>query len=130
MTYGERMLGRLDFKLARRRRLVLLVPAAILAVWASADLGAARHGRLDVQGAGLLRHVADHAALAAWTLLVVGAFATALKPRRAPGAALVAILAGPVLTPVIFRGGGGWHAWQIGFFLLVTLPALAPRRRR
>jgi hypothetical protein len=129
LNYGEHMLAGLEFRAARRRRVALLLPAMAVAFWAIADLAAARHGRLLTQDASFIRHVLDHLALAAWTLvLVLGGLATALKPRRIPAGALVAILAGPVLTPLIFRGGGGWHLWQIALFVLLVLPALAPRR--
>lgn len=128
-NYGERLLAGLEFRAARRRRFVLLLPATAVAFWAIADLAAARHGRLVAQDAGAMRQWADHLALGLWTLaLVVGGMATALKPRRVPAGALVAILAGPILTPIIFRGGGGWHPWQTVLFVLLALPGLAPRR--
>lgn len=125
------MLAGLEFRIARRRRMALLLPATLVAFWAIADLAAARHGRLITQDASFVRHVIDHLALAAWTMVfVVGGLATALKPRRVPAGAFVAILAGPVLTPMIFRGGGGWHLWQIAVFIVLALPALAPRGAR
>lgn len=119
MTYGERQLAKAEFRLARRRRAVLLLPGAAVIFWALADLVAARHGRVWAltQGDGalsaLLRHTADHLQPVAWTLaLVLVPLLVALKPKPKRTGAIIALFAGPVLTPLLF-GAGGWRLWQI-----------------
>lgn len=122
-TYANQLLRRAEFRAARRRRLTLLAPAVAVAFWALADLVAARHGRLSANDAGAIRHVIDHLQPIAWmVILVVGPVAVALKPGRSRAPAMVAALAGPVLTPLVF-GPGGWHAWQIAAFLVIALAA-------
>jgi hypothetical protein len=126
-TYGDRLLQRAEFRAARHRRIAVLLPLAGVASWALADLVAARHGRLIAQGAGALRHAADHLIPIAWTVfLVVGAAAIGLKPKRSSAPLLVSILAGPVLSPALF-GPGGWHPWQMVLFLPLALFALTKR---
>lgn len=130
-TYGDRLLARAEFRAERRRRMALLLPLIAAALWALADLVAARHGRLIAQGAGAVRHATDHLVPIAWTvILVVGAAAIGLKPKRSSAPLLVSILAGPVLSPALF-GPGGWHPWQTALFLALALFALiGPRSKR
>src|SRR5437667_4510244 len=62
MTYGEEMLAEAELRVrgqsAKRRRARLLVPFLVAALWATADLMAARNGRLT--GAGGVRLFFDH----------------------------------------------------------------------
>lgn len=109
----ERALARAEFRAARRRRALTLLPGAAVILWALADLVASRFARLsDVQG-GFFRHVADHIQPVAWTLAaVLVPYLVALKPRPKRTGAVIALFTGPVLSPLLF-GAGGWRLWQI-----------------
>jgi len=131
-TYGEQMLRRAEQKVrsraARRRRLTLLAPAAIATLWSLADLLAARHARLD--GAGLVHTFIDHSEVIAWTFgFVLVPILLSIKPSPLPQGAGLALVAGPVLTPIVF-GAGGWHLWQdIIVFGVCAMILLAARAR-
>ena len=127
-THGERLLAQAEARVkargARRRQLLLLTPSSAVILWALADLVAARHSRSLMMHAAVLRHIADHAQVVAWTIfLVVIPLAIAVKRDGVPGGAALTLLAGPIATPLVF-GPGGWKAWQI----LIVGSACAIRR--
>lgn len=116
-TYGERLLAQAEARAkargARRRQLLLLTPSSAVILWALADLVAARHSRLLVMHAAVLRHITDHTQVVAWTVfLVVIPLAIAVRRNGLPGGAALTLLAGPIATPLVF-GPGGWKVWQI-----------------
>jgi hypothetical protein len=115
---------------ARKRRVRLLIPCMAVILWALADLIAARHARLGAQDVGVLAHVFNHFLPVTWTLLFVFApMGAALKIDPLPAGALLAIAAGPFMTPRLF-GAGGWHPWQTFVIVAVTFLVFAARRAR
>jgi hypothetical protein len=124
MTYGEQLLaqaeGRARKRSARRRRVRLLVPFLITALWAMADLVAARNARLAAGGAGGFRLLVDHVIVIGWSVaFVVLPMMAALKRDPLPSGAALSFIAGPILSPILF-GNGGWNWWQT---LVVTVVA-------
>lgn len=136
ITYGEQMLARVEAQRrgrAARRRIVLLVPGTTTVLWSAADLVAARHERLVAEGAGFFAMVADHVQPLAWTVaFVLLPLIFALGRQALTAGAGLALLAGPVMTPALF-GGGGWKPWQIasiGLIAVLVLGAALERTRR
>jgi len=118
---GVRAQSRAEFRAARRRRALTLLPGAAVILWSLSDLVAARAGRASAAKLGLLGHLVDHVQPIAWTLLVVLVpFLVALKPKPKRSGAVLAMFTGPVLTPLLF-GAGGWRLWQIGVFAALVL---------
>lgn len=117
VTYGEQLLARAEAQhrsiAARRRRRGLLYPTTAAILWSLADLVGARHARLNELEAGGFVHVVDHTMPVVWTLaFVLLPMVAALKSDPLPGGAALAFLAGPILTPFLF-GGGGYRWWQL-----------------
>ena len=134
VTHGETMLARAERRArgraARRRRRMLLLPASFATVWALIGLLVARHERLSHAHASAFRHLYDHVSVAAWTLLlVIVPLAVALRPRPIPAGAALAVIAGPILSPVLF-GPGGWSRWQIAVVSAVAALVLLSQRER
>ncbi|MFA5892040.1 MAG: hypothetical protein WDA27_13990 [Actinomycetota bacterium] len=133
-THGERLLAQAEARAKargeRKRRSLLLAPATAATLWALADLVAARHSRLSMLHAGVLRYVFDHTQVIAWTIaLVVVPLAISVKRHPIPGGAALTLLAGPIATPLVF-GHGGWKAWQTGIVILACTLILAGARAR
>lgn len=128
VPYGEKLLHRLEFKASRRRRMVLLTPALVAALWSLVDLLLARHERLTQISAPILRHAIDHAEPALWTVVVLALFFSTLKPKPLRAGVMGSIIAGPLAAPTLF-GPGGWHPWQIGLFCASGLVTLLAFRR-
>jgi hypothetical protein len=125
--------GKRHARMARRRLLTLLVPGLVTVAWATTQLVSARHARLADDGAAAVRLVVDPALPVLWAFFfVVLPLMWALKPRPLPAGAALALLAGPVLSPILF-GPGGWRPWQIAILSLVAwlvLVAAVARARR
>lgn len=119
------MLQRANFRLARRRRMVLLGTATAATVFACGSLISARHATMS--GGALSFFIGDVLLLAWAALLVVPSFAGAVKPRPVRAGALGALLFGPVLMPLVF-GPGGWKAWQVAAMLAASVAAMVPPR--
>jgi hypothetical protein len=133
-TYGEQMLRRAEAKVraraARRRRITLLVPATFATLWSLADLLGARHARLAAIDAGMFRTGIDHLEPIVWTFaFVIVPILLAIKPNPTPQGAALALVAGPVLTPIVF-GPGGWHLWQDAILFAVCAMILLAARAR
>ena len=134
MTYGEEMLAQAEEhsrkQSARKRRVKLLVPFIIAALWATADLMAARNARLTHNGAGGLRLLFDHVLVILWSgAFVIMPMIGALKKDPLPSGAALSFAAGPVLSPILF-GHGGWKWWQSLVVTLVALLVLLSSRAR
>jgi len=134
MTYGEEMLAeaeeRVRARSARKRRGKLLAPFLIAALWATADLMAARNARLAHNGAGSIRLLFDHIIVIVWAAaFVVLPMIGALKRDPLPSGAALSFVAGPVLSPILF-GHGGWKWWQSLVVTLVALLVLLSSRAR
>ncbi|MGZ4141775.1 MAG: hypothetical protein ACXVQY_04625 [Actinomycetota bacterium] len=135
-TYGEQMLARAEARArnrsVRRRRVRLLVPFLVATIWAMLDLVAARNARLSGGGAGGLRLLVDYVIVIGWTIaFVIGPMVGALKRDPLPSGAALAVLSGPILSPILF-GSGGWTWWQslvvIAIACVVLLSVRARRR--
>ena len=135
MTYGEEQLAEAEERArkqsARKRRTRLLLPFLAATLWSMFDLVAARNGRLVAGGAGGIRLLFDHVLVIGWTLLfVIIPMAGSLKRDQLPSGAALAVIAGPVLSPLLF-GHGGWKWWQTIVVVLVAgLVLLSTRARR
>jgi hypothetical protein len=134
MTYGEEMLARAEERTrarsARKRRAKLLAPFLIAALWATADLMAARNARLAHGGAGGFRLLFDHVLVIVWSgAFVVMPMIGALKRDPLPSGAALSLVAGPVLSPILF-GHGGWKWWQSLVVILVAVLVLLSTRTR
>lgn len=113
--------SRAEFRAARRKRALILLPGTAVVMWSLANLVAARHGRLSALEAGFVKHVIDHALPVLWTLFLVQVpFLLSLKPKPKRSGAVLAMFTGPVLTPLVF-GAGGWRLWQIAAFAGLVL---------
>ncbi|MCA1829983.1 MAG: hypothetical protein ABR552_08720 [Actinomycetota bacterium] len=131
LTYGEEMLARAEARArarrgarsARKRRRTLLFPASLATAWATVDTLVGQHSRAATALDGL--------ELLAWTVvLVLIPLAVSIRPRRPiPAGAVVAVIAGPLLSPVLF--GAGWSLWQSALVILVcAVVVLGARARR
>jgi hypothetical protein len=134
ITYGERMLLEAERKArarsAKRRRLTLLAPTALVTFWSLADLVAARSARLSSLDAAFLHRIFDHTEVVAWTFaFVMLPLMMAVKPDPLPSGALLAFFAGPVLTPLLF-GPGGWKLWQGTALTVIAALILAAHYER
>jgi hypothetical protein len=134
MTYGEEMLAQAEARVrkqsVRRRRSRLLVPVLIAALWAMADLMAARNARLAGGGAGGIRLLFDHILVMGWTgVFVILPMVGALKRDPLPAGAALAFISGPILSPILF-GHGGWKWWQSLVVILVAGLVLLSTRSR
>ncbi len=119
-----------EFRAERRRRALVLAGSLSVTFWALADLVAARHRSLSDVGASFLEHLGDYVQPVAWTLaLVVTPLLVSVKPRPRRAGAILALLTGPVLTPLVF-GAGGWHLWQIGLLGAIALWIESEDQRR
>lgn len=133
-TYGEQVLRQAERRAravsARRRGLTLLMPGAVAALWALADLVAARHARLVSLDVSVLRHVVDHAEPILWTVLFSFLpLLASVKPEPLPSGAALALAAGPVLSPTLF-GSGGWKPWQIAVVAAIAVLVLGAALQR
>lgn len=120
----------------RRRILMLGGPALFVTSTATVALIAEQHARRSPATPHGLGHLMTDVALIAFTIAfvaspLVGAARTA---RAIPS--LVAVIAGPIITPRLF-GAGGWRWWETLVVIAVTaaissaaLQRRAPRRRR
>jgi hypothetical protein len=128
LSYGEELLARADARARRRafrrRRRTLLLPAGIATVWALADTFAAQGARLD-GGRQMIEHVG---ALAWMVVLVLIPLAVAIRPRGVPNGAALAVVAGPILSPLLFDGG--WSLWQSAIVFAVAGAVLLGARAR
>lgn len=120
----DAMLSRARRRAARLRRVRLLGLFGLAAVAACARIVAARAGRID---GGAVRVLLDATLVAGWTLgLVALPFAAAVKPKPVRAGALVALVCGPVLMPVVF--GAGWGLVPAAAGVAACAVALAPAR--
>jgi hypothetical protein len=134
MTYGEEMLVQAEARArkvsVRRRRSRLLIPFLIAALWAMADLMSARNASLTAGGAGGVRLLFDHILVMGWTAaFVILPMAGALKRDPLPAGAALALISGPILSPILF-GHGGWKWWQSLVVVLVAGLVLLSTRSR
>lgn len=127
--YGERLLAEAEERLRERRRrrrlLLLFVPSVLIvavATWETATIR--QSGFAD---AGALRIAIDHVATFGYASVLVGfplwvAFGAGLHAL----AASIALVAGPVLAPILF--GPGWSPWQRLAVAAVCLLVIAAKR--
>jgi hypothetical protein len=115
LTHGEQLLAAAEARArsarTRRRLLVLAGPALLATLTSSIALTGAQHARLSTVGPHGFRHLAIHVATIAYTLgfVALPLFGAARTSRAVP--AVLALLAGPLITPAVF-GVGGWRWWE------------------
>lgn len=135
LTHGDRLLAHAEARAARavrnRRMRALGIPVLLATVASGVSLYRAQHARVVATGASGLRHVGDHALMIAFTFaFVVLPLVGAIRSRRV-FPVVVAMVAGPALTPRLF-GSGGWRWWQtfvvVAAGALVSASALLRRR--
>lgn len=135
LTHGDRLLAHAEARAARavrnRRMRAVGIPALLATLASVVSLYRAQHARVVATGASGFRHVGGHATMITFTFtFVVLPLVGAIRSRRA-FPAVVAIVAGPVLTPRLF-GAGGWRWWQtlvvVVASALVSASALVRRR--
>lgn len=119
LTYGEQMLAQAERRArastTRRRLLTLFLPGALTSLWAVADL-------LDVrlEGSGGFALIFGAALPIIWTaLFVIFPLYASLGIDPMPSGAVVAIVAGPILTPMLF-GPGGWRWWHVAIMVMIN----------
>lgn len=127
-TSGKDLLARAEFRLQRRRRLLLITPMLLASLWGAVNVIAWRADGLG--SASFLRRGFDDVLVLSWiAALIFVPFASALKPKPVRAGAIVAFLAGPVLMPPIF--GRGWGALPSMIALGACIAAvLGPRALR
>lgn len=134
LTYGDRLLAEAEARahsaMVRRRMLALGVPALLATFASTAGLYRAQLEWIDATGASALRRAGTHALMIASTVTFVCIpLLGAIRSRRIVPA-MIALSAGPILTPQLF-GPGGWRWWQtlVVVAVCVLVSAAALRRR-